>query len=423
MGRMIGVAKEQGGLYYLQHTKIRNNTNKEDLHSNQRATSETWTDSQTWLYHKCLGHPPFGKESIKSFKFDVCQSSKHHHATLSPNNGVVHELTCVNTPQQNGVAKRKIRHLLEGDSYLEIEPIIESLTFPTHDVIESLPFPIQDVQVQVQEVTKPILVLEQVQLSKSEISIPKNHIEDVTNDMLIALRKGKQLCIKYPIYEFVCTNHLSLQHQSFIVVIDAIKTPTSIQKTFAPVSQGDHTLFIKYSPDGKLTLLLVYADDMIVIGDDEIEKLTLKEKLATQFEMKELGKLKYFLRIEVAYSKQCIFISQRNTEVEFRAIAYGICEGLWMKIILDDLRVKYEGPIKLLYENNSAISIVHNPIEHDTRKHIEIDKYFIKEKLNIGLVVTTHVPTRLQVVDVFTKGLPTARFQELNDKLDIHLPT
>ena len=28
-------------------------------------------------------------------------------------NGVVHELTCVNTPQQNGVAKRKNRHLLE----------------------------------------------------------------------------------------------------------------------------------------------------------------------------------------------------------------------------------------------------------------------------------------------------------------------
>jgi len=75
-------------------------------------------------------------------------------------------------------------------------------------------------------------------------------------------------------------------------------------------SQGDHTLFIKHSQNGKLTLLLLYIDDMIIIGDDEIEKQTLKERLAAQFEMKDLEKLKYFLGMEVAYSRQGIFISQ-----------------------------------------------------------------------------------------------------------------
>jgi len=51
---------------------------------------------------------------------------------------------------------------------------------------------------------------------------------------------------------------------------------------------------------------------MIITGDDEIEKQNLKERLAAQFEMKDLGKLKYFLGIEVAYSRQNIFISQRK---------------------------------------------------------------------------------------------------------------
>ncbi|RDX92279.1 hypothetical protein CR513_25617, partial [Mucuna pruriens] len=37
-------------------------------------------------------------------------------------------------------------------------------------------------------------------------------------------------------------------------------------------SQGDHTLFIKHSLDDNLTLLLVYVDDMIIAGDDEIKK-------------------------------------------------------------------------------------------------------------------------------------------------------
>ncbi|RDX79060.1 putative mitochondrial protein, partial [Mucuna pruriens] len=303
-------------------------------------------------------------------------------------------------------------------------------------------------------------------------------------------------------------------------------------------SQGDHTLFIKHSLDGKLTLFLVYVDDMIVTSDDEIEKLTLKEKLTTQFEMKELGKLKYFLEIEVAYSIQGIFISQRKYEldllketeklgckisgyllnrtvwlgvkeilvgkfiylshtkldisfavsmvsqfmhdsqkkahsvslkdppvyegksrkmtvvekrmymqamqdqrstsgycmflgenlvtckskkqnviarsspkVEFRAMAHGVCEGLWMKIILD-LKVKHERSTKLFCDNNSTIRI-----SNTTGQNTEIDRNFIKEKLDSGFIVTTHV---------FTKGLPTARFQELNGKLDmidIHLST
>nr|KYP41329.1 Copia protein [Cajanus cajan] len=42
------------------------------------------------------------------------------------------------------------------------------------------------------------------------------------------------------------------------------------------------------------------------------EKLVLKEKLATQFEMKDIGKLRYFLGIEVVYSKKGIFISQKK---------------------------------------------------------------------------------------------------------------
>ena len=71
-------------------------------------------------------------------------------------------------------------------------------------------------------------------------------------------------------------------------------------------------MFIKHSQNGKLTLLLVYVDDMIITGDDEIEKQNLRERLASQFEMKDLGKLKYFLWIEVAYSRQGIFISQRK---------------------------------------------------------------------------------------------------------------
>ncbi|RDX62923.1 Copia protein, partial [Mucuna pruriens] len=106
-------------------------------------------------------------------------------------------------------------------------------------------------------------------------------------------------------------------------------------------------------------------------------------------------------------------VARSSVEVEFQTMVHDICEVLWMKIILDDLKVKYEGPTKFFYDN-SAISIAYNLVQHNMTKHKVIKRHFIKEKLDSRLIVTTHVPIGLQVADIFTKGLPIARFQELN---------
>lgn len=67
-------------------------------------------------------------------------------------------------------------------------------------------------------------------------------------------------------------------------------------------SNSDHTLFLKHRV-GKITALIVYVDDMIITGDDVEEISRLQEQLSTEFEMKNLGGLKYFLGIEVARSR------------------------------------------------------------------------------------------------------------------------
>lgn len=51
-------------------------------------------------------------------------------------------------------------------------------------------------------------------------------------------------------------------------------------------SQGDHT--IKHFQTSKLAMLLVYVNDKIVAGNDEVEKQILRERLTTQIEMKDL---------------------------------------------------------------------------------------------------------------------------------------
>ena len=76
-------------------------------------------------------------------------------------------------------------------------------------------------------------------------------------------------------------------------------------------SNSNHTLFLK-NQNGKITALIIYVDDMIITGNDDEEIIDLQKHLSGEFEMKNLGGLKYFLGIEVARSKQGIFLSQRK---------------------------------------------------------------------------------------------------------------
>lgn len=90
-----------------------------------------------------------------------------------------------------------------------------------------------------------------------------------------------------------------------------------------------------------------------------------------------------------------------------------MCKLLWLKIIQEDLRIRWEGPIKLLSDNKSAISIALNPIQHDRTKHIEINRHFIKGKLDSVLIYTPYESTNGQLADVLTEGLNSATLQGL----------
>lgn len=71
-------------------------------------------------------------------------------------------------------------------------------------------------------------------------------------------------------------------------------------------SRRDHTLSNKHSTEGKITALLVQIDDIMATG--HVEQQQLKERLATEFEIKYLGRLKYFARNQVTCSKEGIFL-------------------------------------------------------------------------------------------------------------------
>ncbi|CAL5390796.1 unnamed protein product [Camellia sinensis] len=107
-------------------------------------------------------------------------------------------------------------------------------------------------------------------------------------------------------------------------------------------------------------------------------------------------------------------------------MAHGTCELMWLQSLLSDIGLDWSGPMTLYCDNKAAISIAHNPIQHDRTKHIEIDRHFIKEKLNKGVICMPFVKSEDQLADVFTKGLSSKVFHHICCKLgmrNIFAPT
>ncbi|CAN6440401.1 unnamed protein product [Victoria cruziana] len=313
---------------------------------------------------------------------------------------------------------------------------------------------------------------------------------------------------------------------------------------------GEHTLFVR-KVEGKTAILLVYVNDMITTGDDEAKIKRMKEFFASEFEIKDLGRLRYFVGIEVAYSKNGLTLNQRkytldlfkdtiklgckpvathieanhqmnikdgesledkekgtyqrlvgkliyltltrsdityavnvvsqfmhapsNTHmiavqrilcylkknsgrgllytkqetldietymdadwagsVDYRRSTTGYCiymgenlmiwrskrmgvtELLWIKILLQDIGIRLEEPMRLYCDNKVAINLSNNHVLYDRTKHIELDRHFIREKIDSRELTLPFVKTQDQ--NIFIKGLSSRDFGKNVCKLGI----
>ena len=77
-------------------------------------------------------------------------------------------------------------------------------------------------------------------------------------------------------------------------------------------------------------------------------------------------------------SKKQVLVSQSTAEAEHRAIALTLCEMMWLKSLLKELRVLKNETMLLRCDNVAAINIANNAVQFDRMKHMEIDRFFIK---------------------------------------------
>ncbi|RVW20273.1 Retrovirus-related Pol polyprotein from transposon RE1 [Vitis vinifera] len=236
------------------------------------------------------------------------------------------------------------------------------------------------------------------------------------------------------------------------------------------------------------------------------ERKALQNYLSREFEMKDLGPLKYFLGIKVSRSSEGIFLSQRKYALDLlqetgmsgcQPVNTPIEEGL--KLCVESNQVstdkgRYQRLVgRLMYlahtrpdlayalsvvsqymhnpgeqhmnavmrilrrstsgyftfvggnlvtwkskkqnvvarssaeaEFRAACDIAHNPVQHGRTKHVEVDRFFIKEKLDDKIVELPKIRSENQLADILTKAVSSQVFSKFLDKLgmcDIYAPT
>ena len=118
-------------------------------------------------------------------------------------------------------------------------------------------------------------------------------------------------------------------------------------------------------------------------------------------------------------SKKQHVVSRSSTEAEYRSLANATSELLWLQSLLAELKVQVRNIPVLWCDNMITISLSANPVLHSRTKHIELDLYFVREKVIAKEIEVNHVPSVDQVADVFTKPLSAQFFQRMKKKLTV----
>ncbi|KAJ9552385.1 hypothetical protein OSB04_016430 [Centaurea solstitialis] len=124
-------------------------------------------------------------------------------------------------------------------------------------------------------------------------------------------------------------------------------------------------------------------------------------------------------------TKKQSVVSRSSAEAEYRATATTVSEVIWMRWLLKELDVEQREPTTLFCDNQAARHIANNPVFHERTKHVEMDCYFVRERVESKEIQPMHVDTKLQLADLLTKGLGAQHRRFLLDKLgtrNLHAP-
>jgi transposase InsO family protein len=354
-----------------------------------------------------------------------------------------HQYTCANTPQQNGIAERKNRHLAEVcRSMLHAKNVpgrfwAEAMRTAAF-VINRLPQPRLEFVSPFEKLwnMKPTVSYFRVFGCVCYVFVP-NHLRSKFDKKAVrcifvgydSQRKGWKCCDPtsgrcYTSRDVVFDEASSWWSSEKEVLSDSREFGDKLQQ-----KMGEHTVQLQPSldesgdPNGDDVEQRVaqnpwqtgvYQQPNEEGGPTETEELTPQSQLRRSTRTRRPNP-KY---ANAAIVEEATIIEPETfEEAEYRAAAMAAQESTWLMQLMRDLHQPIDYAVSLHCDNQSAIRLAENPEFHARTKHVEVHYHFVREKVLEGKIKMYQTKTENQVADIFTKGLNTAKFRDFRKQL------
>jgi hypothetical protein len=115
-------------------------------------------------------------------------------------------------------------------------------------------------------------------------------------------------------------------------------------------------------------------------------------------------------------------VARSSTEAEYKALADGTAEILWIRSLMTELQVPSSTVTTLWCDNLGATFLSANPVFHTRTKHVEVDYHFVRDRVTKQEIQVRFISSKDQLADVLTKPLPLVLFAYFRSKLQVESP-
>ena len=111
------------------------------------------------------------------------------------------------------------------------------------------------------------------------------------------------------------------------------------------------------------------------------------------------------------YSKLNTYVTTCTNHSEYVALALGAKEAEWLILLVSEVLPSLSTkPMPVYVDNSGIVSMVYNPVDHQSNKHVKIGCHYTEQKI----IAPQRIPTSDNIADIFTKPLGGPLFKTLS---------